>query len=121
MKIGVDLDHTVYGFPEFFRAFIPAMVAAGHEVYCTSNHLRSVWHDEDCPRLKRLGINTDLISPSLLSGDPRPGKPNVSADRNHKAWMADQCDYVFDDLGEKLQRLTKTPVFGVPKKLARDR
>lgn len=43
MKIGVDLDHCVYGFPKFFAEFIPAMVDRGHQFYCTSNHLRAEW------------------------------------------------------------------------------
>lgn len=118
MKIGVDLDHTVYGFPEFFRAFIPAMVAAGHEVYCTSNHARGRWENRDRSILQSMGIDPDLINPQYL-----PDKPVNGPDRHwvHKAPVADQMDVVFDDHAKRIQPHTNTPVFGVPGKFASDR
>lgn len=111
MKIGLDLDHTVYGFPEFFRAFIPAMAAAGHTFYCTSNHKRSSWEPRHVPNLRKLGIDPDLIDPSLMHETQqflKGGGPQ------NKARMADCCDVVFDDHARHFQNLTKTPIFETP-------
>lgn len=105
MKIGVDLDHTIYGFPEFFAAFIPAMTAAGHKFYCTSNHRRSQW-PQDCERLRILGIDPDLIDPSLMVENPDGAK--------EKGRMSDQLDYTFDDHADHFQALTQTPIFKCP-------
>jgi hypothetical protein len=117
LTIGLDLDHTVYGFPEFFKPFIEAMTAAGHKIVCTSNHLRKNW-PKHCEKLRALGINPDLIDPSLLYGKDRlPSRDGPS----HKGRMADRCDFVFDDHADVFQQLTKTPVFKAPKEKAADR
>lgn len=113
MKIGVDLDATVYGFPEFFRAFIPAMVAAGHEIYCTSAHAREDW-PLDRDRLRALGIDPDMINPGHMQ--PR----NVRRCPRMKARMANHLDIVFDDDAEAIQRYTRTPIFKPPADLAGD-
>lgn len=112
MRIGFDLDQTVYGFPEFFRVLIPPLHAAGCKLYCTSNHLRGQWPD-DCERLRALGIDPDMLDPSLMQQGP---KDHGWA---HKKWMAQHVDYMFDDF-EGLQDLTQTPVFICPHKKASD-
>jgi hypothetical protein len=38
MRIGLDLDGTVYQYPEFFRDLIESFHAMGHEFFCTSSH-----------------------------------------------------------------------------------
>lgn len=105
MKIGVDLDHTVYGFPEFFVAFISAMSAAGHKFYCTSNHRRSQW-PEDEKRLRKMGIDPSLIDPSLMVESPDGAK--------EKARMSEMLDINFDDHADHFQHLTTIPVFKCP-------
>lgn len=120
MKIGLDLDHTIYGFPEFFAAFIPAMVAAGHEIYCTSNHTREQWEKRDRRILKRLGIDPDLIDPRYLPDNPVVG-PSLKARQERKADVADNMDIVFDDHADKFQWETRTPIFRPPGKLSADR
>lgn len=105
MKIGIDLDHTVYGFPVFFAAFIEAMSAAGHQFYCTSNHPRSEW-PKDKVRLIKLGIDPNLIDPSLMVEEPDGAK--------HKAAVTDQVDVNFDDHADHFQHLCKNPVFKTP-------
>jgi len=107
LKIGVDLDHTVYGFPGFFVPFIAAMVEAGHKFYCTSNHLLRQW-PEDEKRLRALGIDPKNIDPSLMQTGP------VDEGAANKARMAEHCDFVFDDAADRFQSLTKTPVFKCP-------
>lgn len=107
LKIGVDLDHTVYGFPSFFAAFIPTMSSAGHKFYCTSNHLKDKW-PQDRERLRGLGIDPDLIDPSLMQEGPK------DEGAENKARMANECDFVFDDAAKAFQHLTATPVFNCP-------
>lgn len=102
MKIGLDLDGTVYEYPEFFRALIDLFHSQGHEFYCTSSHGRGEWPD-DCKRLQALGIDADKISPALMY-DNRHG------DIRLKAKQADSLDLVFDD-DSRVQALTPTPVF----------
>lgn len=111
MKIGVDLDQTVYGFPEFFGPFITIMSASGHKFYCTSNHNKSQWIDDE-RRLRKLGINPDLIDPSLMFENPEGAK--------EKAWMSDQVDITFDDHADHFQQLTTTPVFRCPGEKAKE-
>lgn len=89
MKIGLDLDGTVYAHPEFFAAMIEAMTAAGHQFFCTSSHARSEWPD-DCIRLRCAGINPDLISPELMYSE-RHGHVHL------KGKQADKLDAIFDD------------------------
>lgn len=119
MRIGLDLDHTVYGFPEFFREFIPAMVARGHEIVCSSNHTIEQWHREDIERLTALGIDPGLFDTSLMPRQPVTGTTKEKR-QNHKAPLADQLDIVFDDHADIFQPLTKTPVFKCPGKLSTD-
>lgn len=102
MKIGLDLDGTVYEYPEFFRDLIETFHALGHRFFCTSSHARSEW-PEDCERLKKHGIDPDKISPDLMYHH-RHGHIHL------KAKQADQLDIVFDD-DVRIQSLTKTPVF----------
>jgi len=107
LRIGLDLDHTVYGFPAFFREFIAAMHAAGHKIYVTSNHLRERWpHDQE--RLRALGIDPDTLSPNLMQQGPH------DFGLDHKTWMSKQVDYMFDDAGAEFQSRTPTPVFVAP-------
>jgi hypothetical protein len=105
MKIGLDLDGTVYGYPEFFKEFIPAMVARGHQFFCTSAHGRDVW-DLDCERLRAIGIDPDMISPDIMF-------PTSHTDLAKKGGQAEQMDVVFED-DPRVQRFTKTPVFAMP-------
>lgn len=105
MKIGLDLDGTVYGYPEFFREFIPAMVARGHQFFVTSAHGRDVW-DKDCEMLRALGIDPDMISPSMMY-------QTSHTDLEKKGQQAKQLDVVFED-DPRVQRFTNTPVFAMP-------
>lgn len=102
MKIGLDLDGTVYSFPAFFAAFICAMNPQGHKFYCTSSHGRDEW-PQDLERLFKLGIQGDLIDPSLMHHE-RHGDLAI------KGKAADYCDVVFDD-DVRLASYTRTPVF----------
>lgn len=120
MRIGLDLDRTVYGYPHFFAEFIPAMVARGHQILCTSNHLKIVFENEDRQRLESIGIDPDIIDISLLSTEPRNGKPTVAADPQQKKKMYDTLDLGFDDLAHKIQEQTQTPIFSTPGRLAAD-
>lgn len=120
MRIGLDLDHTVYGFPEFFREFIPAMVACEHRFYCISNHTQKQWHKRDRGRLVELGINPDLIDPSLMPIQPVTG-PSLEARQARKAAAISKLDIAFDDYAEFIQPHTRTPVFRTPRSVAADR
>ena len=102
MKIGLDLDGTVYQYPEFFRELINAFAALGHEFFCTSSHARHEW-PSDCERLAALGIDATKISPALMN-------PTRHGDIRLKARQADLLDLVFDD-DARIQALTGTPVF----------
>jgi len=102
MKIGLDLDGTIYAYPEFFAELMKAMAARGHRFYCTSSHGRSQWELEDVPRLRALGIDASLLSPELLY-------PLQHGDIRLKGMAADWCDIVFDD-DANLAQHTKTPV-----------
>ena len=106
MKIGLDLDGTVYGYPEFFKEFIPAMVARGHQFFCTSAHGLDVW-PQDCERLRALGIDPDMISPSLMF-------PLSHTELSKKGWQASQLDLIFED-DPRVQKFTRTPVFALPR------
>lgn len=109
MKIGLDLDGTLYSHPQFFAAMIREMSAAGHLFFCISSHGRSEWdtgHSDvasDRDRLRAMGIPADLISPDLMH-HTRHGDLSI------KGRAADACDFVFDD-DVRLQQHTKTPVF----------
>ena len=89
MRIGLDLDGTVYAHPAFFGAMIQAMAADGHTFFCTSSHGRDEW-TTDCIRLESLGIDPTLISPVLMSAH-RHG--NIAL----KSQQASQLDAIFDD------------------------
>lgn len=109
MRIGLDLDGTLYAHPKFFAALIPAMHAAGHEFYCTSAHSRSNWdaagyqgQPPDRERLLALGIPAELIRPDILHQEPH-------GDLAIKGRACDQCDVVFDD-DPDLQHHTKALV-----------
>jgi len=112
LTIGLDLDQTIYGFPRFFAAFIPAMHAAGHRLCVTSNHLRSRW-PEDCERLRALGIDPDMLDPHLMQQGP------IDHGRAHKRWMAKHVDFMFDDM-VGFNEITKTVVFVCPHEKAED-
>ena len=117
MKIGLDLDGTLYGFPEFFKAMIDSMTKDGHEFFCTSNWKRSKWEWHK-KKIAHLGINPDLISPELL--DSKQHFLRKDGPKN-KARMADQLDIVFDDHADHIQHLTKTPIMKCPGKKAKKR
>lgn len=102
LKIGLDLDGTVYAYPDFFRDLIDSFYMAGHRFFCTSSHARSEW-PEDCERLRKLGIDPDKISPDLMYAE-RHGHIHL------KAKQADRLDLVFDD-DSRIQSLTSTPIF----------
>ena len=114
MKIGLDLDGTIYGFPEFFREFIPAMIAQGHEIYCSSIHTQEQWKNNDPQKLQKLGINPNMINSSLLPNYFIP-KSKEQLRAKYKGTIADSLDIVFDD-DPKIQQYTKTPIFKCPKK-----
>jgi len=102
MKIGLDLDGTVYAHPEFFAAMISAMSAAGHQFYCISSHARHEW-EEDCKRLQSLGIDPSLISPEMMY-------PERHGHVHKKGLQANQLDAIFDD-DFRVQLHTKTIQF----------
>lgn len=89
MKIGLDLDGTVYAHPQFFAALVSAMSAAGHEFFCISSHGRHEW-EKDCERLRSLGVDPSLISPDMMY-------PQRHGDVSKKSAQADQLDVIFDD------------------------
>lgn len=114
MKIGLDLDGTVYSHPQFFAAMIVAMHAQGHEFFCISSHGRWEWDatdrepecvtgTNDVKRLSAVGIPAHLIDPRLMHVE-RHGHLSI------KGQAADNCDFVFDD-DVRLQQYTRTPVF----------
>lgn len=105
MKIGLDLDGTLYQHPEFFAAMIEAMYAEDHDFYCISGHGRDEW-EKDCERLKEMGIDADKISPELMN-------PVRHESMKIKGAAMDQCDFCFDD-DSRMQKYTKTPVFWSP-------
>jgi hypothetical protein len=109
VRIGLDLDDTVFAWPEFFRELIVAMSDRGHLFFCTSGRGRAAWESEIVPQLLALGIDPDLINPSLMTPERTPHVTD-------KARMADQLDLVFDDDAGRIQRHTHTPVFFVPQK-----
>lgn len=102
MKIGLDLDGTVYQYPDFFRDLIESFHAMGHQFFCTSSHARSEW-PEDCQRLQAIGIDPDKIIPDMMYPE-RHGHVHL------KGKQADQLDLVFDD-DARVQGFTRTPVF----------
>lgn len=103
MKIGLDLDGTVYSHPAFFAEMIHAMTARGHTFHVISSHGRGEWEPDDVPRLIAKGVPAELIDPSLMH-HARHGELSI------KGRAADQCDFVFDD-DTRLQSHTRTPVF----------
>ena len=105
MKIGIDLDGTLYAYPEFFRELIVSLRSRGHFFFCTSGHLRREWDSSDRGRLLDLGVHPDWIDPCLLAAEPQPDGPIF------KASIADQLDLVFDEDAPAFQRLTRTPIF----------
>ena len=105
MKIGLDLDGTVYLHPAFFADLISGMTLLGHTFFCISSHARSEWETSDVPRLMSLGIPTHLIDPSLMH-HTRHGHLDI------KGRACDLCDVVFDD-DARLKNHTKTPVMCV--------
>lgn len=119
MKIGVDLDHTVYGFPEFFREFIPAMAARGHQFFCTSGHTRDRW-ERDRELLAEIGIDADLINPCHMPETPARGE-TIELRQRQKASVAGLMDLVFDDHADFIQPHTTTPIFRCPGKLSADK
>jgi hypothetical protein len=114
LRIGFDLDQTIYGFPHLFREIIPALAKAGHKIYCTSNHSQQTWKETDEQRLRSLGIDPALFDISLM----RQRGTNTDGPAN-KARMAEHVDLVFDDF-DVMNDLTKTPVFTCPHRKAQD-
>jgi hypothetical protein len=106
LTIGIDLNGTVYGHPDFFRAFIEAMHAAGHRLVCISVHGKGQWEPNDKPQLRSLGIDPDKIDVSLM--------PERFQDYAAKLTVINQCDFCFDDHPEMFQHLTKVPIFKAP-------
>ena len=102
MKIGLDLDGTVYAHPLFFAAMIESMSEAGHTFYCISSHGRDEW-PEDCKRLLAHGINPDRISPEMMY-DNRHGSVQK------KGGQANRLDVIFDD-DFRVQLFTATVQF----------
>ena len=107
MNIGIDLDDTVYKYPEFFKELVEGLTSRGHKFFCTSAHSKSTWHSSDVPRLLALGIDVNKIDPSLLN------EPAIQGGAS-KGRQADRCDFVFDDHAAQIQPHTKTPIFRVP-------
>jgi len=105
MKIGINLDNTVYSHPAFFAALIESMSGQGHRFFCTSSHARSEWPN-DCVRLQSLGIDSDLISPDMMYEESHGSLAQ-------KGLQADKLDIMFDDDG-RIQMFTSTPVFCPP-------
>lgn len=103
MKIGLDLDGTVYKFPQFFARLIESMSAMGHEFYSISSHSRQEFDHDDRKRLDDLGVPEHLISSELMN-KTRHGDLCI------KGMAADKCDIVFDD-DPRLKDYTSTPVF----------
>lgn len=102
MKIGLDLDGTVYSHPAFFSAMVESMSGHGHQFFCISSHGINEWPD-DCKRLEAMGFPFHLVDPSLMH-HKRHGELAI------KGEAASKCDFVFDD-DVRLQQYTKTPVF----------
>ncbi len=103
MRIGLDLDGTVYANPEFFGELVAALSARGHRFFCISSHGKDEWLAHDVSRLQELGISPALISPELLQS-------TTHGHLHLKGAAADQCDVVFDD-DVRLREFTRTPVF----------
>ena len=114
MRIGIDLERCLYGFPEFFTAFIDAMHAQGHTLLITGNHFPDK-RDEDMQAIADCGVDPAKLDFSLM-----PENRDNFDGPSHKAHMANQCDIVFDDFA-KLNQMTGTPVFVVPANKAVDR
>ena len=109
MKIGLDLDGTVYAHPQFFAELIGALHPRGHRFFCISSHGRWEWDvggdagDNDLTRLRKLGVPADLIDTSLMHSD-RHGDLRI------KGQAASHCDLVFDD-DLRLKDFTTAAVF----------
>lgn len=116
MRIGIDLDQCVFGFPAFFAAMINAMLNAGHTFLVTSNHFMDK-REEDKQKLQEIGIDPEKLDWSLM---PDVAPVEGFDGPQHKRWMADQCDYIFDDFA-RLNQLTMRPVFVVPAGKAKDK
>jgi hypothetical protein len=107
LRIGLDLDDTVYGHPGFFRALVDAMHAAGHKLICISAHGPAQWEPVDVPRLRALGIDASKIDPS--------GMTDWIGGYDRKADAIERlCDFAFDDNAEQLKPLTSKPIFTSP-------
>lgn len=116
MKVGVDIDQTLLGFPEVFKHLIPALIRDGHEVYCTTGHPIDRWPRKR-KQLKRAGIEPGWLDTSLMkTAEELRAVQGVT----YKAHMADQLDVVFDDHADRLQEHTATPIFKVPGRKAQD-
>lgn len=108
MKIGFDLDGTLYQFPDIFKKLCEALHGFRHDLYIVSNHSSEAWQ-ADSERLAKMGFDPRWFDISLLS--PAEGDATVG---RKKALMADKMDMVFDDMNVNFQYLTNTPVFKVP-------
>lgn len=106
MKIGIDLDDTLYKYPEFFKMLMQGTA----EFYCTSGHTIQQFEAEDRQRLTELGFDVDKLDLSLLADGDHGGLSG----KEWKAKIASQLDFVFDNHADVFQPLTKTPIFKVP-------
>lgn len=111
LKIGVDLDNTLFGFPGFFVPFVQVMHAFGHDIYCTSNRTIERWNRDYRDKVASIGLNPDLLDVSLLQSGKDRGMSN-------KIRMAKGLDVVFDDLD--FNDRTDTPVFVCPINKSKD-
>ena len=105
MKIGFDMENTVLGFPEIFKAICEAMHGAGHTLYCIANHHKDDW-PQISTQLEALQINPAMFDTSLMRTE------DITTPYLNKARMVEQCDFSFDDW--QLNGLTTKPVFIVP-------
>jgi len=92
MKIGIDLDGTLYQHPVFFCELIRGMTKLGHKFLCISSHARSEWDANDKKQFEYIGALDvwEMIDPS-----PMNHKRHGSLEIKGKA--CNQCDFVFDD------------------------
>lgn len=99
MKIAVDLDGTALYHREFFREFMRAMQALGHEVgILTSHNVED--EEEDLLMLEALDFPTPDFYIGKTDEEKEELKPTVGNNGTWKARMVEQhdIDYLFGDL-----------------------
>jgi hypothetical protein len=116
MRIGIDLDQCVFGFPEFFELMINCMLENPNvSFHVTSNHFPDRV-ESDKQKLTEIGIDPNRLDWSLMPQEQTENFDGVQ----HKKQMADSCDICFDDF-VKLNQFTETPVFVAPNGKAQDK